>query len=246
MLKVYICDDDPSDSCALKSEVKEIARRNSLSLHITNFHSGKELLFYLSEKPAEADIIFLDVVMPGMSGIETARHLRSYGCRAEIIFNSSFHKYVFQSFETSPVNYLVKGKTPPAKIESTFIKAVSRLEYRSGNYLVCESGSSYKLLMLDEIAYFEIMKRVIIVHYGNGDTFKYYSTMEKLSKAMEGKGFLRVHRSFLVNMEYIVLLNLKAVILRDKTELPVGITYAKDVKQSFSEYVEGSVNRILL
>lgn len=102
---------------------------------------------------------------------------------------------------------------------------------------VCESGNVQKVIPIKEISFFEIWKRVVTVHYNGNETVSFYSTMEQLEGQLIHKGFVRIHRSYIVNLPYIANFGQNSLGLKTGVEIPIGVTYMKQVRQAFREYI---------
>lgn len=235
MLEVIICDDMPDLIENLSAQLKSLAEANGLSIHIRSFLSGEALTFHLEENPEQADIIFLDVLMDKMNGIEAARRLRSYGCHASIIFLTSTMEYVFDSFDVEPLHYLLKDNTSLRKLQEVLFKAVKHAEANKNRYFLCEIGRETKQIPINEIAYFEIINRIVTVYF-SGQSLEFYGKLSVLEEQLASQGFIRIHRSFLVNARYIDTLSATAVLLADGTELPVGTSFYHAARLAFTQH----------
>ncbi|MFA6847922.1 MAG: response regulator [Lachnospiraceae bacterium] len=111
MLNVFLCDDNEVLLTRYKKILTAIAKKHDHDVRFSLFTSGESLIFNLADSPNDADIIFLDILMGKVNGIDTARQLRAAGCTAEIIFLTSSDEFVFESFDTSPLHYILKGST---------------------------------------------------------------------------------------------------------------------------------------
>lgn len=124
MLKIFLCDDN-SESIKKYSElIARAATQYHIDIRFATFASGESLLFHLSEAPEDADIIYLDILMGKTNGVDTAKALRRVGCKAEIIFLTTSEDYVYDAFEVTPVQYLLKERTSQEKFDRVFLKAV--------------------------------------------------------------------------------------------------------------------------
>ena len=83
---------------------------------------------------------------------------------------------------------------------------------------------------LTDILYFEVIRRIITVHYGS-EAFEFYSTMGKLENMLSQKGFVRIHRAFIVGHRHVASIKNNEVVMRDGTRLPVGRTYLKKLRE---------------
>lgn len=236
MINIYICDDNRVILDKFEALIKSMAEKNGALVHITSLNSAEQLLFDLSESPNKADIIYLDVSMGRMNGVEAANKLRELGCNAEIIFISSSKDHVFEAFDCSPLYYFLKQEISTQKFESVFLKAVDRCSQKEKDLFICESSSVSKQISLDSISHFEVRNRVVTVFYGN-ESFDFYSSMDKLEKELSEKGFIRTHRSFMINLKYIDKIQKDSITLIGGETIPMGSTYSKKIKMVFSKFL---------
>jgi two-component system response regulator LytT len=236
MIRVIICDDNKSILDLYSSILNDTARAAGIETKIVCMESGEQLLFNLSDEPNSADIIYLDILMARMNGIETARKLREIGCMAEIIFLTSSSEYVFQGFDSNPFYYIVKDEMPTKKFKDIFLRAIASARLRADRFITISFGGNTMKLALDKIRYFEVQNRLVTVHTLDNDV-SFYSTLEDVEKMLDGKGFVRIHRSYLVNCYYIQRITRTQVYLTKGTELPVSTKYAASVQKKFSDYL---------
>ena len=236
MIRVILCDDNKKILDFYANMLNEAARAADIEVKIICMESGEQLLFNLSDKPNDADIIYLDILMARMNGIETASKLREIGCMAELIFLTSSNEYVFQGFDCNPFYHIVKDEMTAQKFKDIFLRAVASVQKRADRFIKITFGGSTVKVVLDKIIYIEVQNRLVTVHTTDND-ISYYSTLEIVEKMLEGKGFVRIHRSYLVNCYYIHRLSRTQVSLTDGTELPVSAKYAASVQKAFSNYL---------
>lgn len=236
MYKVVICDDNREyvEKCA--KAITLCAKKNQIDIEISCYYSGEELLFNYCEKSFYADVIYLDILMNKVNGMETARKLRDIGCSAQIVFLSRITDFVYDAFEVDAVQYLVKGEIVEDKFEKVFLKSIKLAEQRNEELFVCEFDGVKNIISIDTISYFDIWKRVVTVHH-NDDQSKFYSSIEQLEKFFKGKDFIRVHRSYLVHLPYIYQFQAQKLHLKTGEIIPVGVTYLQSSKEAFSDYV---------
>ncbi|MEG2022352.1 MAG: LytTR family DNA-binding domain-containing protein [Oscillospiraceae bacterium] len=236
MINICLCDDNSILLEKYKNMLLCVAEENNILVSLKTFLSGEQLLFYLSDSPNDADIIYLDVIMADLNGIETGKRLRELGCKAEIIFLTSCESHVYDSFDINPLYYMLKDNSSTDKFNEVFLRAVGLSSDKTTEAFMCESGSVIKKIPLKDITYFEIHNRIITVHY-NKNTFDFYSTIESVEQELCAKRFIRCHRAFLVNIKHIDSIDSANIYLSDKSTLPVGSTYLKAVKQALSDYL---------
>lgn len=238
MITVFLCDDDSETVEKYSKLIKQIADKYQIEISLSTFYSGESLVFHLSDNSCLPDIIYLDILMENLDGIDVARKLRDLGCKAEIIFLSTSEDYVFDAFDVHPLHYLRKHETSEEKFEEIFLRAVKLSSVTTSDKFVYTTISGRKVIPLKDISHFVIWKGVITVHYGKGEKFEYWSTLKELSKQLQGKGFVRMHRSYIVNLQYISEFRRREVILKTGKIIPIGVTYEENAKKAFRNYVE--------
>lgn len=236
MLTVYLCDDNKFVLDNYKSMLLRIAKEHEAAINVQTFLSGEQLLFYIGDGDARPDIIYLDILMGGDNGIKIAQKLREMNCQAEIIFLTANPEFVFDSFDSAPAHYLLKDTITKERFCEIFFKTALKAEAKSKALFYCENGSVKKQIPLSQISYFEVQNRIVTVHY-NHTSFDFYAHMEDVERKLGSKTFVRVHRSFLVQLQYIEQVVKNSLILSTGDTIPVGITYAKPLKTALSQYL---------
>lgn len=240
MLRIALCDDCEEAICRWAELIARSAEKHHIPMELACFPSGEALLFRYAEMPQELDILYLDILMDKTDGMETARKLRASGCKAQIIFLTSYEDYVYEAFDVHAVQYLLKEDTSTEKFERVFLSAVELATEKEEQMFVCEFGGQTKLIPFHQIAYLEIWHRLVTVHYDGGKTEKFYGSMEQLEKELLDKHFARTHRSYLVHLPYIMLFQNRCIVLKTGETVPVGVTYAQSLKRRFSDYISHS------
>ncbi|MDA3733953.1 LytTR family DNA-binding domain-containing protein [Niameybacter massiliensis] len=234
MINIYLCDDNSKFLEQLKERIIEVAEKHALNVHIKFYNNGKELIFNMED--VDADIIYLDIEMDEINGIETGLKLRELGCTAQIIYLTVNKDYVFDSFEVQPLNYLIKANMNTDQFEKVFFKAVEIVQSKEKRYLYFKKNAKIYKIILDEIVYFEVIKRKIVVYYRN-EKFEYYNSLENLIEEINDKTFIRIHRSYVVHLKFIKYIEKDMVVLVDNETLKIGRKYLNDVKEKFKDYL---------
>lgn len=216
MLSIAVCDDEVLDCCKIAGSIKEILEKLDVPFMVRQFYSGKELI----QAAGEFDIIFLDIMMGGMDGMDTARLLRNKAYENILIFISSSRGYVFEAYDVEAFQYLVKP-VEQGKLRSILQRAVVKLQKDSREFILIQTKGQTRKLFLKNIYYFEIRGRVISVHSTDG-IFQYYGQIGGLEEHLQDKGFFRCHKSFLVNLRCIRRYGHQELLLDNGEKIPMA------------------------
>lgn len=240
MINIYLCDDNVTILKKYRRLLTQIGAQEALTVNIVEFSSGEQLLFHLEETSQYPDLIYLDILMDGDNGLEIAGKLRNMGCHSEIIFLTSNPEYVFDSFDSSPAHYLLKDSVTDQRFSEVFLKIAAAVQTKSASFFSCSNSSSQMQIKINDIFYFEIRNRIVTVHF-NQETFDFYSRMEDVETQLKAQSFIRIHRSYLVNTKYIRQISPHFAVLANGEQLPIGITYAKQVKLGILSHVNQEI-----
>ncbi len=202
-----MCDDEVIECCRMAQKIKEIMREMKMPCMVRQFYRGRELI----ASQDSFDIIFLDIIMRGPDGMETARLFRERAFDKILIFMSSSREYVFDAYDVEAFQYLLKP-VQEKKLKKVLQKAVGKAEKRPQEYIIVSRERQKWKLFLDDIFYVEIRGRVIDVH-GADSIFTYYEQIGTLEDRLRGKGFFRCHKSYLINLRHVDGYNRQEVVL---------------------------------
>jgi DNA-binding LytR/AlgR family response regulator len=238
MERVAICDDDQSCIKLLHRQVKSFAKKMNIDINVVEYSSGTNLLFDWADPKVHTDILYLDIHMPGASGIEVAEKLREDGCNAEIIFYTKSSPEVFGAFDVDAFHYILKGETPIDKQEAIFRRAIQKSREKSDEVITFSCAGEHRTIKIKDIKYFTVEVRVLTVHYGDGKTFDFYSTLDKIGNILSSKGFLRLNRGILINMAYVESRTKAEVIMQGNRVFTIGTRYRQVADKELTYYLK--------
>lgn len=232
MIYVAICDDEKCMSDQIRAMTSDFFRGKHTEAVILQFSCGEELL----KCDKEIDILFLDIQMKDMDGMETARELRERGFRGTLIFITVLREMVFQSFEVQAYDYLVKpidGKAFEKTMERLF---VSMQNAREAGLLV-RKGYESRIISLEDIVFCEIIDRKVYLNLVSSEVVDYYDRIEKLEKKLDGR-FFRCHRSYLINLKYLKSYKNGMACMEGGKEIPVSRLRSREFSDVILQYME--------
>lgn len=197
-----------------------------------SFDNAYDALNYLKGCDCSIDLIFLDIEMPEMSGMDL---LDSIVIHPQIIITSSKERYALQAFNYSVADYLLKPVT-----FARFVKAVSKVydTYTKQNALNSQSKEMFikkrnmlHRVLFSEILWVEAMENYIIINTLN-DRFTIHLTLKSVEQQLPAGRFKRVHRSFIVNLEHIAAIEEYTIFMQVggvKKTVPIGKSYKESL-----------------
>ena len=239
-MKLAICDDDKK----IRELIEESVREVSGDMEIEVFADARGIL----APGFDADILFLDIQMPGIDGMNAARMIRADGKKTVIVFVTALEEEVFKAFEVGAFNYIVKpfGKKRITEVIKRAIEQADEVRYiekaltekedekHSAHVITVRSGGSNRKVILSEIVYAEIFDRRIILHMKDRDNVDYNGRISELEN-IAGQDFFRVHRAYLINLAYVKSYDSKSVRVGD-AEIPVARGKYQDLIKAYLSY----------
>ncbi|MCI9081313.1 MAG: response regulator transcription factor [Lachnospiraceae bacterium] len=238
-MKIAVCDDET----VVCRQISDQIRRVYPSFYVQEFYSGEELL----KDASQFQIIFLDIRLGGMNGIETARQIRKESSKTVLVFLTAVEEYVFQAFDVEALHYLLK----PLKKEKFFQVmelAVKKAEEglpdkKKQRSIIIKAGAVTRKIEIDEIIYAEIQNRKVTVHTAEGK-LEYYGKLSELLKEL-GENFICPHRSYLVNFAYVSSYCATSITLDNGAEVFLAKQRYKDFVKQYLQYLKRQKNRRL-
>lgn len=227
-----VCDDERKAADGISDSICDFFNEKNIRTDITKFYGGSSLL----DSPKSFDAVFLDVKMPAPNGMETARFLREAGFDGFIVFITVLEDYVYDSFEVSPFDYIVKP-IDRVRFSRTLSRLCNALESKKRT-LVIRSDNEKRVLCVNEIVYCEVMDRRIYIHMQSGETVSFYGKMEDFEK-MLNSNFFRCHRSYIINPDCVAAFSGGNAHMSDGSLIPVSRLRKKEFEQALIKRMRG-------
>lgn len=233
-IRCIVVDDEP---LAVEMLAAFIRKTPSLELTATFTDPVLALSAIGEEKP---DLVFLDIQMPDLNGLELSRLLPQ---DTRVIFTTAFRQYAFESYEVEALDYLLK----PIRYQK-FIESVSKAERwmeirqasfrpeRNRRFAFIKTDGEYRNIDFDQILYVEGMKDYVLIHLeSETEPIVTHMTMKAIEEKLPSDMFMRVHRSYIVALDKITAIDSCEDILIDRISVPVSDSYRKDIERYVKE-----------
>ena len=241
MLKCIAIDDEP---LALRQITGYISKIPYLELSAT-FNNAIDAQQRLTEEPA--DLIFADINMPDLNGVDFVRALPD---RPMVIFTTAYSEYAVEGFKLDAVDYLLKPfsfadfSRSAAKANSLYElrqnrrsepqETASEATPRDKEYISVKADYKVSLVRIAEIIYLESEGEYVRMHLADGSTITTLFRLKNMETALPAESFMRVHRSYIVNLRAIKAYVKGRIFLSDNEYVPSGENY----KEAFQAYID--------
>lgn len=235
MITCAMCDDELPFAEQLRSFVMAYAKKKRVELQAETFASAEELLEEI-ENGAGFEILFLDIEMRKMDGIELGKKLRERSYQTLIIYVSGYDQYMRQLFEAEPFRFLSKP-LKQEELENVLDKAFERISRFHRELFTIRFGKNVVNLLCRDIVYLESNKRKVIVNTVRGE-YEYYHKLDEAEEELLAisADFVRIHKAYLVNMEHVEAFQYEKLALRDGTILSISEAHRANVRSRFWEW----------
>lgn len=236
MLHIALCDDNVDELSNLVQLLNRYQIEKNLNCEYAAFTNGFELMAAL-EKGKRFDIFLLDILMPGFMGIDVAKEIRLFDQAAPIIFFTSSPEFALQSYAVRAVNYVLK----PISKESfyiTFDELLNQMTLeQQEDILVVKSTEGIQKIRLSTLVFVEVSGRHVYYHLLSGKIVECLESFTAVcEKLMRYRYFLKTHRAYLVNMQYIDTIDTKQITLQTSAVVPIAQGKTKEMRQQYLAY----------
>lgn len=239
MLRIVICDDDIFFTSEIERLLLKIEKEDLLELNIEVFFDGQELVKSILNG-VSYNIIYLDIKMKYLNGIDTAKKIREIDREVLILYISSYEVYIKQLFEVEPFRFLDKPLDTDYFMDC-FRKAYQKI-LENKQFFLYRFKKEIHSIILNNIFYFESSGKTIYIKTETKSE-KFYGKLNDVEKEIQRSGntFIRIHHSYLVNFMYIKKINFSEVTLHNGLLLPISERKQKIIRKKYCDIL-GKLN----
>lgn len=235
-MNAVFCMDNEASMKTHVSMLEKFGNKNKIPIKIATYLDASELLFHITDREFQTDLIFLDVEIAGESGFQVAEALRERKLLGEIIFLTDVEDQWEKAFDVQAFHYVLEENCSQERFDWIVNKAVQKVTGKKEETLAFSCAGKRVVVPIRDIKYFEVIERWIHVYFDDTH-FEFFARLSKIEELLTGKGFIKVHRSFLVSIHHIASVRYNQLSLQDGTEIPIARGKYQEVK-SRSERME--------
>jgi DNA-binding LytR/AlgR family response regulator len=237
IMKIAICDDDKQELLQISRLVNEYLNCGFAEdqIKVLRFENSMELINQI-EGGKHFDVFLLDIMMPNISGMELAAQIRSNDKVAKIIFLTSSPEFAVDSYSVGAFNYLLKP-IQKGTLFSALEKACNDICSGLKQYIIVKTQTSLSKVFFHELICVEVIGRTSYFYQKNGVAIESNSSISKFEAALlTDNSFIKPHRSYIVNLDYIKNLSKDGLMMTNGQVIPISRNVFKEIKQVYIDY----------
>ena len=235
MINIAICDDTIEELDTISSYVSKNINDLDIPFKISSFSEGQDLLEHINSSKQNFDIIFLDIYMKFSNGIDIAKRIMDFDKECKIIFITSSKEHAVDSYDVNALHYILKPINEE-KLTNAIKIAIESLNKENKHVVIMNKKGNYRILYKD-ILYAESKARVVNIYLKSSEVISFYSKLEDFFQSLKDERFLRCHKSFVVNMDYILKIENNCAFMGSSIIIPITSSNIAVIKEKYFNYL---------
>lgn len=236
MIQIAFCDDNPKELSNLNHYMTQYNLDRNLNCDYDVFSNGLDLIAAI-DNGKNYNLYVLDIIMPGLTGMDLAKEIRIRNKHAVILFLTSSPEFALESYTVKAHNYVLKP-IAQSQFYSIFDDLIDTLETDDQEkVLLVKSENGIQKILLSNLVYAEVIGRTVIYHIRSNRTISVVESFSALCDKLLRYGcFVKTHRSYIMNMQYVDIIDAKQVTLQTHATIPIAQGKAKEIRQQYLSY----------
>ncbi len=234
MINIAIVEDDDADYNALLSNLDEFFQHASGRYSVVRYTCGEN---FLAQYKCGFDLIFMDIELFGINGMQTSEELRKIDPVVMIIFVTNMQQFAIKGYEVSAFDFIVKP-IKPAAFALKLKKAVAAIDNRQSLKFDISVNHNNRVVRFssEDLLYVEVKEHYLEYHT-TAETYSTYGRMKEVEKQLAPKGFLRCNRCYLINPFFIRYVSNNEVIMANGDSLLISSTRKKEFMKALASFI---------
>lgn len=234
-IKIAVCDDESRSLNNIHSALITAGRNLNIPIETYLYTDGNKVVDLISSGEEDFDVLFLDIDMPDISGLEVAKSIREAKSDILLIFISAHEQYVFESIEYNPYRYIRKYRMEQ-EIQPALKAVYKNIMSEVQRSIIIKTDDGEVRLRHADIMYFDVDSRKLKIYMCDGREFIVRKTIKEMYEELENKDFVKIHSGCVVNAKYIAEYSSIDITLDNGKRLIVSRRKVKDVKTKLMKY----------
>lgn len=235
MINIAICDDNIEELEIISSIISKNIKKIDMPFKISSFSDGQDLIEHINSSKDNFDIIFLDIYMNLSNGLDVARKIRDFDKECKIIFITSSKGHAIDSYDVRAFHYILKP-IKEEKLRDIIKLAIESLNKENKQVVIMNKKGNYRILYKD-ILYAESKARVVNIYLKSNEVISFYSKLEDFFQSLKDERFLRCHKSFIVNMDYVLKVENNYIFMYNNVIIPISSSNIAAIKEKYFNYL---------
>lgn len=234
MYRALIVEDEPEEAARLIDFIRRYGQTHDETFDVVTLRSAMEML----SNKERFDLVFLDINLPGISGMEAAQLMRAYDEETPIIFVTSLAKYAAKGYEVGAVGFIIKPVTW-GNFSMALDRALRVIRNNAGRTVVIPTEDGMRVVSLSQVSHVEVRGHQLTYHLTDGEQLEARGALGQLEEDLAGSPVIRVSKSCLVNMDKIARIRSSELKMSTGAEVRVSRTRRKEVLAAITDYLGG-------
>lgn len=233
-MKIAICDDDSQELDRISSFIDTYRRERKVPLAFKTFQSATELVSHVGS--GDCSILLLDILMPGINGMQAAHEIRAFDAGVKMVFLTSSPEFAVESYAVKAYDYILK----PVSRDKLFsvLDAVMTEEQKPMEGLTVKTQSGMARILFSRLAFVEIMNKKLYFHLVDDGVQEVTSSLTAFEEELLARSeFVKVHRSYIVNLWQVCELGTKELITNTGKIVPVSRLHYGKVREAYMKHL---------
>lgn len=235
-IRIAIVEDEAEQFEYVKKLLEHWSEQSGELLSVTHVTCAEEFVINYSQ-PDTFNLVFLDVCMKQMNGMELAKEIRKYDRDVQLVFLTGISDYVFEGYEIGAIRYLLKP-VEQENLTETMAVCLEKLENKKDDYLSLKYQGEMIRMLRSDILYVEVFGHYLRM-VTKTDTFEWKDSLQNMKSKLDERRFVEANRSTIVNLEYVNKITREECLLEDGTSIHVSKGAYRALNEAFMKFYVG-------